>query len=1199
MAAEHLAPVRPERRPDLAPGFEALDAFVRAADACGVAVVRVAGPREAVALAHHLERRGLAQGRSVVRAAGSPVESVWRDIARRVDFEPPHDPREAAAEMTRRLARKLVLVPVLVEARWDAQVTQALQEAESQQALIVIILTQRARVPVQAAASFEVPSELDAASSVLWWEAFAEMARRRRSEQRLVGLEQWQRAALDAEVPNREPILSVEASQLLARLSLAQRAWPRDALQHLGVEDVGTALGELERHGLTDSADNLVVPVLAEPRMGARSSAGAANETDRRVLAAALEGCFSEDAWAFARAAELLAANLDEGAEERMRRAFQLAADAPSRVQLWARWRQAVESLPADGRASAQLRGAELALDLGDVDIALEWAERAAGSQPGPEAALLLGRAALARGDLVSAEAALNQARQDAEYSVRALVELAEVKYAAGELGGAEELARDALGQASVHSAVVRLGARNLLGKLLLAAGEWDAADQHFAADACDAACAGERLCELRARVNRAIALLSRGSTDEARPILRQVLQDGEEGGELRAVGFALSNLAVLAIERHEYRHALELSERAIGVRRRLGERLGFARDVTNLVELRLRLGLVDQAEEALLFGRQALGPGAPASRMAELGLAASRVHLARGRTLEAEREVRSALRTATLASDGDKLGECHRLAARIALEDGVLRRAEAEVERAHELSNTPFARGEVSILELLLARASGQDAAALTQRAVISARESGDEELAREAHIAAAEVLLGGGDEEGAREHVRAACVLRDEVARGIGPDLARAYCSRSDLKRLATLEATLPLEGHSNSEEAEPVTVAPRRRGRGKRASGPRFLGNHPQVRKLLSSVQKVASTDATVLVRGESGTGKELVAEAIHQSSDRASGPLVKVNCAALVETLLLSELFGHEKGAFTGANSRKRGRFERANGGTLFLDEIGDISHRTQVALLRALEERSVERVGGSAPIPVDVRIVCATNRDLRSMVERGEFREDLYYRLAGITLEVPALRERLSDLAVICDGLLDRVSTERGEIKKRLSTSALELLSHHRWPGNVRELENAVRVASLFAEGDELHAPDFADHIEALSSINLDAPPNSTRLTSATLEAVPPSGTTLLEAGPLDSLQAPAEAPATGVAYREIRESGLSLADLKRKIERECIARALTETSGNITRAAEVLGMKRPRLSQLVKQYGLNTTELPASRRGGAGQEHSS
>jgi transcriptional regulator with GAF, ATPase, and Fis domain len=340
------------------------------------------------------------------------------------------------------------------------------------------------------------------------------------------------------------------------------------------------------------------------------------------------------------------------------------------------------------------------------------------------------------------------------------------------------------------------------------------------------------------------------------------------------------------------------------------------------------------------------------------------------------------------------------------------------------------------------------------------------------------------------------------------------------------------------------------------------------------LLQAVKKVARSNATVLVRGESGTGKELVAEALHTASDRASGPLVTVNCAALVETLLLSELFGHEKGAFTGAFARRRGRFELAEGGTLFLDEIGDISPRTQVALLRVLQERTFERVGGTTAIRANVRIVCATHRDLKGMVERGDFREDLYYRLRGITLEVPALRQRMGDVPRIAESLLRRIAMERGEPSKALAPDALDLLARHRWPGNVRELENALRAASLFAEGAMITAGDLADNVDDLRALAIapSSPSIRTPLPAPPIaEQAEDDGETPLPTG---------EANATSIAYAQVRQGAVSLSDLKRQIERDCIARALAETKGNITRAAALLGMKRPRLSQLVKQYGL-------------------
>ena len=297
-------------------------------------------------------------------------------------------------------------------------------------------------------------------------------------------------------------------------------------------------------------------------------------------------------------------------------------------------------------------------------------------------------------------------------------------------------------------------------------------------------------------------------------------------------------------------------------------------------------------------------------------------------------------------------------------------------------------------------------------------------------------------------------------------------------------------------------------------------------------------------------------------------------MKVNCAALVETLLLSELFGHEKGAFTGASARRRGRFEIAEGGTLFLDEIGDISARTQVALLRVLQDSTFERVGGTTQLHANVRIVCATHRDLKAMVERGEFREDLYYRLCGVQIEVAPLKDRLADLPLLCEALLDQAADEHGIVHKPVSEDALRTLNRHAWPGNVRELENAVRVAALFSRGDGIELRDFTDNVESLRYL-ADAPRPSDAGSSP--GSAPPAMASAGDAAG-DSLP---PASSTEMVYAEIR-GGTKLADMKRKLEQECIARALVEASGNITRAAKLLGMKRPRLSQLVKQYELGS-----------------
>ncbi|MBI2829119.1 MAG: sigma-54-dependent Fis family transcriptional regulator [Acidobacteria bacterium] len=243
-------------------------------------------------------------------------------------------------------------------------------------------------------------------------------------------------------------------------------------------------------------------------------------------------------------------------------------------------------------------------------------------------------------------------------------------------------------------------------------------------------------------------------------------------------------------------------------------------------------------------------------------------------------------------------------------------------------------------------------------------------------------------------------------------------------------------------------------------------RLIGSSGALEKVLGVVRKVAKSNTTVLVRGETGTGKELIAGAVHHNSHRASRNFIKVNCAALQENLLESELFGHEKGAFTGADKQRIGRFEQADGGTLFLDEIGDMSPNTQAKILRVLQEHEFERLGGTRTIKVDVRLIAATNRNLTTMVESGAFREDLYYRLNVVTIDMPPLRERKEDVAALAGFFIKRFS---GELKKKiqgLDPDALKLLMRYRWPGNIRELENAIERAMLLADGTHIAAEDL-------------------------------------------------------------------------------------------------------------------------------------
>ena len=321
--------------------------------------------------------------------------------------------------------------------------------------------------------------------------------------------------------------------------------------------------------------------------------------------------------------------------------------------------------------------------------------------------------------------------------------------------------------------------------------------------------------------------------------------------------------------------------------------------------------------------------------------------------------------------------------------------------------------------------------------------------------------------------------------------------------------------------------------------------LLGDSDAMQRVRAIIEKVADTDATILVRGESGTGKELVAREIHQrSTTRHRGAFVAVNCAALPSELIESELFGHEKGAFTGAAARRQGKFEQADGGTLFLDEIGDMSPNVQAKLLRALEERSIERLGGSEAIPIDVRIVSATHRALEQEITNGNFRADLFYRLRVVTIEIPPLRDRVEDIPFLASSFA-RAASERYNLPERpIAQSALRQLIAYPWPGNVRELRNTIERAVILAEGNELTARDLPDEVKNSGA---------------------KQGTEKLSVEEKNGLRIPFTSD-----FRSDR----------REFERRYIARCLEESGGNVTRAAGILGMHRQSLQHKLRELGL-------------------
>jgi len=329
--------------------------------------------------------------------------------------------------------------------------------------------------------------------------------------------------------------------------------------------------------------------------------------------------------------------------------------------------------------------------------------------------------------------------------------------------------------------------------------------------------------------------------------------------------------------------------------------------------------------------------------------------------------------------------------------------------------------------------------------------------------------------------------------------------------------------------------------------------LIGETPAMKAVFMTIAKVAPTEASVYIHGESGTGKELVARAIHARSKRASGPFVKVNCGALTETLLESELFGHEKGAFTGAIKRKLGRFELADKGTLFLDEIGDVSPNLQLKLLRVLQEREFERVGGEETVRVDVRVVSATHRDLEAEVKVGRFREDLFYRLHVVPLSVPPLRERREDIPRLVEHFIRKLGRKTNAAVTGIDDAALARLLAHRFPGNVRELENVIEQALVFAEGERI-----------------------------TVEALP----------------AALRGPVSPDNALPLPSGDLSLTEILEDLERQLIQKAYDKAGGVKTETARLLGVKTSALYYKLEKYniGVITPRQPSDKDGGSAKE---
>lgn len=323
--------------------------------------------------------------------------------------------------------------------------------------------------------------------------------------------------------------------------------------------------------------------------------------------------------------------------------------------------------------------------------------------------------------------------------------------------------------------------------------------------------------------------------------------------------------------------------------------------------------------------------------------------------------------------------------------------------------------------------------------------------------------------------------------------------------------------------------------------------IIGTSDPITQLFELIRKVADTDSTILLLGESGTGKELIAQALHYNSHRRQGPLVPVNCAAIPEELLESELFGHERGAFTHAIRTRIGRFEQASGGTIFLDEVADMSPGLQVKLLRVLQDRSIERIGGIKSIKVDIRVLAATNQDLEDLVRQGKFREDLYYRLNVIPIRIPPLRDRVSDIPLLVAHFSQQFSKKKNKSPKRLSSAAMELLTRYAWPGNVRELENLMERLVILAEGDVVQVEDLPERFK--ETVSLGVEPESI----------------------------------------DFSPHGLNLPQALHELERRLILKALEQSKWVKSRAAQLLHLNRTTLIEKMKKQQIFAPKASLSR----------
>ncbi len=651
----------------------------------------------------------------------------------------------------------------------------------------------------------------------------------------------------------------------------------------------------------------------------------------------------------------------------------------------------------------------------------------------------------------------------------------------------------------------------------------------------------------LRATIRHNIGLidLKQGHYDDACRVLELAFADFDTHGDEFQVAVCLHNLAVAYEYAQRYRLVGPALERAIDLHDRFGTTQSALGAITTLADFYMAVGELWRARRLLdhAIGR-ADGVGlAYEGAFARLKLA--EVHRLEGATVRARQLAEEARDSFTRSGHQDELAEVGLLLGLLgdhAAFDAAIERGSPELRLRATVARGVALRGELGAAALAASalESLGQRPAAIqANQALVQAFESRGRLADAQHH------------HDRARQQLES---LRDQVPTESLENfdsLSWVSAVRSWHPAPATSEPVTSLgrRPETVASMVAPVAAAPSVTAvpSNSHSTHPSVIGNSLAIARVLDMVARVAPSDAPVLIAGESGTGKELIAEALWRGSRRNAKPFIRVNAAAFAESLLESELFGHEKGAFTGAVVRKLGAFEQANGGTLFLDEIGDISPKTQVSLLRVLQSGEIRRVGGTEAIHVNVRVITATHRDLDAMVAAGNFRLDLVYRIRGVQLTLPPLRDRLCDLDALCSHILGRLGSAEGR-RVTLSPDARALLAAHRWPGNVRELENVLRSAYFFAQNGVITAADLTTFTTL--KVHASVPSEFDDIVSD----VDPSG--------------------------DVFPGAFDLNEAKRQLEIRCIERAFEQAGGNISKAAQLLGLKRPRLSQKIKEYGL-------------------